>query len=396
LDLLPLIESETERKSLELDYYLTLGGCYVVTHGFPHPKVKETFDKARMIARDTEVSPKLAIILWNLYSYYGNIEDYTSFDEIREDLEALSEDPTHGYWFKLIKHGIGMNLVRGYLTQTEKGYATALEIFNPELPFPWELTPGGNAKVAIESWRMIGLSALGNFKLGNQLVENHKIYQSQHKDSVTLYHIHTFPALFKLEMREYATAAKLIEDYFPIVREFGDPVFNLTAEVYYNIAKALLGEKGAIETSRNLLETCFQIGFKAFASCLTPYLSEIYLKNSDYESSLDWTGRMIDRVNSSGSRYKLAELYRLKALALQALESDKAEIESCFKKALEISREISAKTFELRAARDYAQFMNKQGKSDEARRLLSEVYNWFDADAESVDLDEAKKVLEEL
>ena len=43
-----------------------------------------------------------------------------------------------------------------------------------------------------------------------------------------------------------------------------------------------------------------------------------------------------------------------------------------------------------------ARLWQRQGKKDEARQLLAEVYNWFTEGFETKDLQEAKALIEEL
>ncbi len=72
------------------------------------------------------------------------------------------------------------------------------------------------------------------------------------------------------------------------------------------------------------------------------------------------------------------------------------DAELCFEHALDISRSQEAKSLELRAAMSLAQLWQRQGKGDEARRLLGECYAWFTEGFDTADLKEAKLLLDEL
>ncbi len=54
-----------------------------------------------------------------------------------------------------------------------------------------------------------------------------------------------------------------------------------------------------------------------------------------------------------------------------------AEVEACFRQALEISRRQQAKSLELRAAMSLGRLWRRQGKKSEARQMLQEIYGWF-------------------
>ena len=55
-----------------------------------------------------------------------------------------------------------------------------------------------------------------------------------------------------------------------------------------------------------------------------------------------------------------------------------------------------AKSWELRAAMSMARLWRDQGKRDEARELLAPVYGWFTEGFDTLDLKEAKALLDEL
>ncbi|MGH9429417.1 MAG: hypothetical protein ACRD2L_24290, partial [Terriglobia bacterium] len=73
-----------------------------------------------------------------------------------------------------------------------------------------------------------------------------------------------------------------------------------------------------------------------------------------------------------------------------------AEAEECFWKAIEIARRQQAKSLELRAVMSLSRLRQHQGKKDEARQLLAEIYGWFTEGFDTKDLQEAKALIEEL
>ena len=78
---------------------------------------------------------------------------------------------------------------------------------------------------------------------------------------------------------------------------------------------------------------------------------------------------------------------------------DAAEVETYFQKAIEIARQQEAKSLELRAVMSLCRLRQTQGVPDsiaEARQMLEEIYGWFTEGFDTVDLIEAKTLLEEL
>jgi predicted ATPase len=77
-------------------------------------------------------------------------------------------------------------------------------------------------------------------------------------------------------------------------------------------------------------------------------------------------------------------------------ERDAAKAEACFERALAIARRQRAKSWELRAAISMARLWRNQGSRDKARELLAPVYGWFTDGFETLDLKQAKSLLDEL
>jgi predicted ATPase len=92
-----------------------------------------------------------------------------------------------------------------------------------------------------------------------------------------------------------------------------------------------------------------------------------------------------------------AEVLRITGeIALKSPEPDAAKAEGYFERALAVAREQQAKSWELRAAMSMARLWRDQGKPQQARELLAQVYGWFTEGFDTRDLKEAKALLGEL
>jgi predicted ATPase len=145
-------------------------------------------------------------------------------------------------------------------------------------------------------------------------------------------------------------------------------------------------------------------------------LAEAYRKEGQTKEGLTALAEAVAVMEKSGGRWWEAELYRLKGeltlrkqFKVQSSEfkvpstqhptpstQAEAEAEACFHKAIDIARKQQAKMWELRATVSLARLWRQQGKRDEARQMLAEIYHWFTEGFNTVDLKEAKGLLEEL
>ena len=64
--------------------------------------------------------------------------------------------------------------------------------------------------------------------------------------------------------------------------------------------------------------------------------------------------------------------------------------------ALAVARKQQAKSWKLRVAMSMARLWRDQGKRQQARNLLAPVYGWFTEGFDTLDLKEAKTLLDEL
>ena len=80
--------------------------------------------------------------------------------------------------------------------------------------------------------------------------------------------------------------------------------------------------------------------------------------------------------------------------ASEAAKFDAAE--GCFRQAMAVAGRQQAKSWQLRAAISLAHLQQQQGKREDARQQLAEVCGWFTEGFDTIDLREAKKLLEEL
>ena len=102
-------------------------------------------------------------------------------------------------------------------------------------------------------------------------------------------------------------------------------------------------------------------------------------------------------IEQHEERWWEAEVCRLRGvLLLRQAVPQPEEAEACFQRALEVARRQQAKSLELRAAMSLARLWQQQDRRAEAHALLAPVYGWFTEGFDTVDLQEAKALLEEV
>ena len=121
------------------------------------------------------------------------------------------------------------------------------------------------------------------------------------------------------------------------------------------------------------------------------------MKTGRLDDGLSALTEALAAADEHENHYYEAEMHRLKGeLLLRQDNSNAAEAQNCFQRAIEIARKQSAKSWELRATMSLARLLAKQGNRDEARAMLAEIYNWFTEGFDTADLKDAKALLDRL
>jgi len=154
-------------------------------------------------------------------------------------------------------------------------------------------------------------------------------------------------------------------------------------------------EEGIAEM-RGGIEAAESTGVVIPTWCLFP-LAEEYLRAGRSSEAGELVDQMLERVQSAGNREDEADVYRLKGeLSMMRAAPDQLAAEKWFRAAIEVARRQSAKLYELRANMSLARLLRDTDRSDEARTILTGIYNGFTEGFDTPDLKDAKALLEEL
>jgi predicted ATPase len=133
---------------------------------------------------------------------------------------------------------------------------------------------------------------------------------------------------------------------------------------------------------------------RTLKAMLSSILVELMLEAGDAEAA---SRVLASIVNDDDDHLLAAETHRLRGvLALRGSARATDAAERSFGKAIEVACEQGARSFQLRAATNLARLWMREGKRDEARLVLGEIYGWFTEGLGSADLRAAKSLLEVL
>jgi predicted ATPase len=205
-------------------------------------------------------------------------------------------------------------------------------------------------------------------------------------------------AVFHQFRREARCTQECAEAAISIATDQGFPYWRAVGFLMRGWALAHQGQvKEGIEQINQGMRDYRATGAELGRARYLALLAEAYGAMEQPETGLTVLTEALTLVDKTGEYWYESEIYRLKgALLLQPHAINQAEAEKCFLHALEIARTQQAKSLELRTATSLARLWQQQGKREEARQVLGDVYNWFTEGFDTADVKDAKALLDEL
>jgi predicted ATPase len=398
LALLPLLPDTPERTQHELALQTSCGAAFMATRGYAAAEVEQTYARARTLCRQVGEGPQLFPVLSGLIPFYLVRAGCTIAQELAEQFLRLAQslhDPARlleaqtALGIIWLKRG-EFSLARAHLEQgialydPQQHHALAFASMNPGV-FCWGFVAHvlwflGYPDQAVKASR----EAL---TLARELSHPYSLSCALH-----------FAAWLHAYRREARRTLKLADASILLSTEQGFAFLMAAATILRGWALAVQGhgEEGMAQIRQGMT------AYRATGAELEwPYwlalLAEAYGKAGQAEEGLGRLDEALTTVYHTGEHWWEAELHRLKGdLVLQQAIPYALQAEACFQQALDVACRQQAKSLELRSAMSLSRLWQHQGKHHKAHELLAPVYGWFTEGFDTVDLQEAKALLEEL
>jgi DNA-binding NtrC family response regulator/predicted ATPase/class 3 adenylate cyclase len=423
LELLKTLPDSLERRRQELLLQIGLGPALMATKGFGASEVEEVFTRARELCREVGDSPQLYMALQGLSGFYALRVKFQTLRELMEQRLSLAQrlqNPALLAQAHLAQgHGL---LALGEVASARAHLEQGATLYNPEqhhsLAFGGGLDPSGRDHAALVLW-LLGFPDQALESLHAVLTA---VQKRLHPFSLAVALL--FAAVLHQLRREASRALERAEAAMRLSTEQGFAAFLAMGSSLRGWA---LSDQGQAEEGVAQIREGLDAWRTAGNELLRPYflavLAEAYRNAGRAEDGLSVLSEALTNAHTTGERWWEAELYRLKGELLLTQAAGKGgsrtapseidllaavdrrqpgqfplflEAETCFLQALEIARRQQARSLELRAALSLSELWQRQGKDDAARGLLAGIYGWFTEGFDTVDLKEAKALLDKL
>jgi predicted ATPase len=396
LKLLQALPDTPERTQQELGMQITRGRALKMSQGNAAPEVEQTYLRAWQLCQQLGETSQLFGVSQGLWACYLVRADYQRANALVEQYLHLAQGQLHAVHMLWVHDALGIVFfLRGQLRPAQAHLEQTVALDAPHLDSSrvsrfWHLTPRFHS-----AWVLWALGypeqALQRsdepFKLAQELLHPFSLVFALNQ----IARVHQFRQEGQLtRARAEASIRLATEQGFP--QQFAGATF---------LRGWALTQQGqpaqGIAEMRQGLAAYRATGAETQLTYFLALLAEGYGRGGQREDGLTVLAEALVLVDKNDERFYEAELYRLKGeLLLQQSLDNRAEAETCFAQAMAIAQHQEAKSLELRAATSLARLREQQGKREEARQVLAEVYNWFTEGFDTADLQNAKALLNAL
>jgi predicted ATPase/DNA-binding XRE family transcriptional regulator len=399
LALLATLPQTPERDQQELRLQLELGAQLATTSGYAAPEVEAAFARARELAQYMEKTPELFPALFGLWRFYLTGAKHQTGRELAEQCLALAEYLQEPALLLQAYHALSFSLCcLGELVPARHYLEQGIALYNPEqyhaLAFSYGTDPGVHSLslLTFQLW-LLGYSDQALAK-SNQALTLARELAHPMSQAVSL----TYAAWLYQFRQESAAVHALTEAAIALCTKHGIMLYLMVATILrgWALAENEQAEEGITQIRQGLT------GFLATGAYIfRPYflilLAEAYEKRGQAVEGLMALEEALAMADRGEERLYEAWVYQLKGeLLLQAETQAEAKAETCFHQAIAIAQQQGAKLLELRATMSLASLWQKQGRVAEAQQRLTEIYQWFTEGFDTMDLQQARLLLEEL
>ena len=374
--------------------------------GYAAPETKAAAERARQLIEQSEAlgePPEDPLLLFSvLYSSWAAKFLAFNGDALRElavQFLALAEKQRATVPL-MIGHRLMGNslLLTGDIARGREHYDQALALYDPAAHRSLVTRFGQDVRVSLLFFRSWGLWLLGYPEAALADVYDALKDAREIGDAATLMYALNWTSWTHIHCGNYAAANAAANELVALADEKAAVMWKALGMVRQGLVLAPTGKTSdAVQTITAGLTALRSTGATQFVPAFLSYLARAYAELGKFDDAWRCMGDAMTMVEATKERWQEAEVNRTSGeIALLSAQSDAAKAEAYFERALAVARKQQAKSWELRAAMSMARLWRDQGKRDEARDLLAPVYGWFTEGFDTLDLKEAKALLDEL
>jgi class 3 adenylate cyclase/predicted ATPase len=399
LELLASLPGTPERRATELEIQLSLGGCFIASHGYSSEDTRKAFESACRLSAELGERRKELQAIFGLWGHFWMRAQHDRAIELGEILLAKADQLRDLMALIVGWRCLGSTLFTlGDFVRARDHLDRAVALGQQSITEESSLTYAVDPRIAAQLLLAWDLWILGypEQALRNVLQAHSQVRQRD--ETYTAAFAYYVTSAVQLLRGETQASLESADQSLALSREHHINLYALYSRFGRGCALAKLGQlEPAMAEIRGGIEEARRINLGYMRGFMLGWLATIQVKSGEPEIALSTLDEALQQTNDVTGRAWEAELQRLRGDVLLAVRPDAVgEAEQDYVSAIMVARKQSARSLELRAATSLARLLRAQGRNDEARGQLAPVFDWFTEGFDTADLKQAKALLDEL
>src|SRR6516162_5009649 len=373
--------------------------------GYAAPETKAAAERARVLIEQAEAlgePPDDPLLLFSvLYSFWTTSFVAFKGDALRElasQFLALAEKQGATVPLMIGHRMMGSVLHTGAFAEGRAHLDSAIALYDPPEHRPLATRFGQDIRVAALSYRSWALWMLG-YPEAALADTSHALRDAREiGQAATLMYALVHALVVHIQCGNYPTAKAEADELVALADEKGALFWKALGMSVQGCILALTGNASdAVQLITSGITALRSTGSTLWMPLHLSYLARAYAELGQFDNALRCTGEGITAAETTKERWHEADIHRIAGeIARLSSEPNAAKAEAYFERALTVAGAQQAKSWELRAAMSMARLWRDQGKHQQARDLLAPVYGWFTEGFDTLDLKQAKVLLDAL
>ncbi len=392
------------REQIKLQVALTNSLMHV--KGYAAPETRVAVERAQLLIQQAEGLGEPAedpLVLFSvLYGFW--VPNFAAFNgdamrDLSEKFLALAEKRGATVPLMVGHRILGTSLMcTGDITESRPHFDQAIALYDPAEHRPLATRFGQDIGVSILGFRNCALWLLGYPEAA--LADTEQALNNAREighATTSMYAIYCASQLDIL-CGNYVVGEALVDELIALADEKGALIWKAFGMLQRARLLTLTGKAAnAVQTSASALIAFRSTGSTFYLPLYLSHFAKAYAELGQFDDARHCIDEAMTAVETTKETWPEADMHRIAGeVALMGPEPDVAKAEAYFERALAVARAQQAKSWELRAATSMARLWRDQGKPDAARDLLAPVYGWFTEGFDTLDLKEAKTLLDAL
>ena len=406
LDQIARLPATPARRREQINIQVALANALMNTKGFASLETKSALDQARLyIEQAEELGEPLEdpLLLFSaLYGFWA--VNFVAFDgdairELAKQFLALAQKQRATGPLMIGHRLTGSSLL--FTANVAEGRAhlnEAIALYAPAEHRHLATRFGQDIEVAILSNRSLASWLLG-YPASAHIDRERALQQARESGQApTLMYALGLALLVGVYGGTYASANEQADELIDLANSKDALYWQALGIMAQGSLCAMTGEASkAIQMLSSGIATHRSTGSTLWLPSHWSHLARAHAELNQFDDARRCIDEAMTAAQTTKERWCEADIQRTAGdIELMTPEPDVAKAEDHFERALAMARAQEARSLELRAARSLARLWRDQGKPRQAHDLLAPVYNWFTEGFDTLDLKEAKALLDAL